>query len=215
MSETQKPNQKRTQDLISRTLTQQVRAAQRYYDLLSRFERGEISAQAMTDEDIRFATQETGHYVSDLADLGIRFYSDLLSINQAYSNRFLNSLERKCAASTVVQSQVKRVTMDLRGPLGQEAVGAFVLENTRGGTANISFQVSDFYGPPGIAPFQGGLQFQPEHFTLEPGQEQAVTLRIELKETLFEPGQRYTASVIVLGYDNLELALTLYVDEKV
>jgi hypothetical protein len=217
MSESNKDNQKNAQELLSRALTRQVRAAQQVYDLLARFGRGEITAQAMSEEYARFASQEAGHYASDLAELSIRYYSDLLAINQAYSERFIRALEGKSGVQDAggPQAPARRVEMELRAPLGQEAVRAFVLENKRGGTAHISFEVSDFRGPAGVEPFQAGLQLQPDQFTLEPGQEQSVTIRVPLRAGLFEPGQRYEASVIVRGYDDLELALVVWVNETV
>jgi hypothetical protein len=222
MSGTQKETTKTVQDLIARTLKRQVSTAQRFSDLLVRFGRGEISAQDMTQETIRFASQETGHYASDLAELSMRYYSDLLTIQQDYSERFFHSLEEKGKGHPEGGSEAdrsgtaaKRVEMEMRAPLGQEAIRAFVLENKRGGSARISFEVSDFHGPVGTEPFQGGLRLQPDMFTLEPGQEQVVTLRLQLREELFNAGKCYTTSVIVHGYDQLEVALTVCVDEKV
>ena len=219
MNASQNTNQKKTQDLISRTLTQQVRTAQRYADLLTRFGRGEISAQTLSTETVRFASQETGQYASDLAELSLRYYSDLFALTQTYGERYLSALEQEGALRQAEPARSggspKRVVMDLHAPLGQEAVGAFVLENKHGGSAQISFEVSDFTGPTHTIAFRSDLHLQPEHFVLEPGQEQTVTLRLPLREGVFEPGQRYLVSVIVHGYDNLVLDLTVYVDEKV
>jgi hypothetical protein len=216
MNASQNANQKKTQDLISRALSQQVRAAQRYADLLARFGRGELSAQALSTETLRFASQETGQYASDLAELSLRYYTDLFALGQAYSERFLNALEKEGDLRQARSGgSPKRVVMELRAPLGQEALGAFVLENKHGGSAQISFEVSDFSGPTPNTAFRADLRLQPERFTLEPGQEQTVTLRLPLREGVFEPGQRYLVSVIVRGYDDLVLDLTVYVDEKV
>lgn len=220
MSENQNDFTKMTQNLVTRTIAEQVRAAQRYYDLAVRYGRGELSPQALYDESLRFASQEMGRYASDMAMLSLNYYNDWFALSQRYNNRFLEVMGSKpdhpskevTKDNPTSPSVLKRVEMELHAPLGQEAVRSFVLENKRGGVADISFDISDFSGPAGAAPMRAPLRIEPSHFSLPAGQESTVTLRLILQSGLFVPGERYFATVVVRGYDGLELGLTVWAD---
>ena len=157
MNENPKDFGRLTQDFVTRSIAGQVRATQRAYDLAVRFSRGELSTQAMYDEYVRFASQETSRYASELAMLGLNYYNDWLALNQRYSNRFFEAFGAKPEPAVVdvaakEAAGPRRVEMELHSPAGQEAVRSFVLENKRGGTADISFVISDFTGPAGTTP---------------------------------------------------------------
>src|SRR5262249_50814797 len=77
----------------------------------------------------------------------------------------------------------------------------------------ISFLISEFVGPPGTIPFRPPLQLKPPRFTLDPREEGVVTLTLPLLPELFTPGQRYTAKIVVGGYDHMELILTVFLEE--
>ena len=211
-------------DLITRSIADQVKAAQRAYDLAARFGRGEISASALYEEGTRFATQETTRYASDLATLSLNYYADWLALSQRYSSRFFDTFgaagqaapaqARNAPAERTTSREApaaRRVEMDLHAPLGQEAARAFVLENKRGASADISFNISEFLAP-GRPAFRPALRIEPERFTLEAGQEITVTLHLPMQPDHFSVGERCRASVQVNGYDNLELALTVWAD---
>jgi hypothetical protein len=218
----QNPNDfaKIAQNLVTRTIAEQVRAAQRYYDLAVRYGRGELSPQNLYDESLRFASQEMGRYASDMAMLSLNYYNDWFALSQRYNNRFLEVMGSKPEQPaketpsdiSSTPAALKRVEMELHAPLGQEAVRSFVLENKRGGAADISFDISDFSGSSGAAPVHAPLQIEPSNFTLSAGQESTVTLRLFLQPGLFVEGERYFATVVVRGYDGLELGLTVWAD---
>jgi len=211
------------QNLITRSVSEQIQAAQRYYELALRFGRGELSPQTLYEEYMRFASREAGRYARDLAVLSLNYYSDWFTLNRRYNKHFLEVLGSRSNREAVVApedtassaSSPRRVEIELHAPPGQEAIRSFVLENRRGGVADISFIVSDFVGPAGTTPFRPPLQIQPAQFTLAPGEESVVTLRLMLLAELFVPGQSYTATVVVRGYDNLELGLTVWADAPV
>jgi hypothetical protein len=220
MNDNPKDFSRQAQDFVTRSIAEQVRAAQRALDLAARFGRGELSTQAMYDEYVRFASQETSRYASELAMLGLNYYNDWLAMNQRYSSHFFEAFGAKAESKTGEvgvreAAGPRRVEMELHAPAGSEAVRSFVLENKRGGKADISFMISDFAGPAGTAPFRPPLQIQPDHFSLAPGQESTVTLRLPLEAGLWFTGQRYRGTIYVYGYDNLELGLTVWADPPV
>jgi len=205
------------QDFVTRSIAEQVRAAQRAYDLAVRVGRRELSPQAMYDEYVRFASQETSRYAGDLAMLGLSYFNSWLALNQSYSNRYFDAFGARAepAAPEVVAREAanqRRVEMELHAPAGQEAVNSFVLENKRGGTADISFAISDFTSPAGTAPVRLPLEIQPDRFSLAPGQECTVRLSLPLSAGLLVIGQRYRGTLYLHGYDNLELGLTVWAD---
>ena len=207
------------QDFVTRSIADQVQVVQRTYDLMVRFGRGELSTKDMYDEYIRFASQETSRYASDVAMLGLNYFNEWLALNQRYNSLFFDTFGAKSepAAEVVAREAVepKRVEMELHAPTDQEAVQSFVLENKRGGTADISFVVSEFTSPSRTTPIRLPIQIQPDHFRLAPGQENTVTLRLPLQAGLLKVSQRYHGTVYIHGYDNLELKLTVWADAPI
>ncbi len=202
---------RQAQDFVTRSIAEQVKAAQRAYDLAARFSRGEISSQAMIDEYVRFTSQETSRYTSDLAMLGLNYYKDWLALNLRYSNSFFEAVGAKRETSVSEASEpARRVEIELHAPIGQAALRSFVLENKRGGTADISFVVSEFTSLAGTIRLP--LEIKPERFSLAPGEECTVSLRLPLPAGSVVSGQRYRATVTVHGYHDLELGLTVWAD---
>jgi hypothetical protein len=87
--------------------------------------------------------------------------------------------------------------------LGQEATGAFVIENGRTTTVEMSFLVSEFSAA-GAAPFRPPLQIEPPRLTLEPGEEQIITLKLPLLPELL-PHKPYSARIAVSGGEAMEV----------
>jgi hypothetical protein len=76
---------------------------------------------------------------------------------------------------------------------------------------DVSFLVSEFSSAAGAA-FRPPLQLQPSRFTLRPGEERVVALRIPLLPEMFVPGQRYEATVIMRGHDDVAMILHTWAD---
>ncbi|HEX9371560.1 MAG TPA: hypothetical protein VF897_11160 [Roseiflexaceae bacterium] len=209
------------QDLAARSMSDQLRAAQRYNELLQRFGRGELFAPSVSAAYWRFVREEALGYARSLANLSLSYYSALDALGRAYNDRFYDQVlgagptdraQPPAPATAQPAARPRQVELALHAPAGEEASRAFVLENKRAETAEISFLVSDFVDPAGAEPFRPPLQFDPPRFSMAPGAERTVTLRLRLLPDLFVPGQRYTAAVLVRGYDDLELALHVWAD---
>lgn len=208
------------QELITHSAAEQMRVMQRFNEVLRRIARGEMDAQAVNEEITRFAQEEATHYIGDLTRLSLSFYSALLDLSRAYNDRLLKQLAGPAPnhnanhtnheARTAAPAQVE---MPLQGAVGEEMVKSFVIENKRAETVEISFLVSEFIDADSTHTFRPPLQLQPSRFALRPGEERAVTLRLPLLAALFAPGQRYRATIVVRGYDDLELLLDVQVDE--
>src|SRR5262249_36709420 len=208
-------------DLVTRSMADQMRAVQRYTELLQRIGRGELFTANMPDEYVRFMRDEAVRYARNLATLSFSYYKTLDALGRAYNDRFFDQVlgmapapaaPSPVPAPTARTAAPRQVELALHAQLGDDATRSFVLENKRCEPVEISFLVSDFVGPSGAAPFRPALEFEPPRFSMMPGEERTVTLRLKLLDELFVPGQRYTAAVLVRGYDDLELALHVWPD---
>lgn len=202
------------QDLASRSLQEQVRVAQRYNELVQKFGRGDLLQKPVQDEYRRFVGEETTQYMSNLASLHLNYYEGLMELGRTYQEKFFKQVAGAGGAAAATQgvsaaASPKRVEIELRGTVGQDAVRSFVLESKHSEASDISFLVSDFVGPEGTAPFRADLEFQPARFTLRPGEERVITLRLPLSSPQFVSGLRYTATAVVRGYDDLELGINV------
>jgi hypothetical protein len=204
------------QDLTARSVADQTRALQRYNELMQRVLRGELNNPQLRDEYARFAREEATRYTSDLVQLSLRYYGALLELGRNYSDRFFDQMvpgrEPKAPPDNTHEAPAKprQVPLELQGAAGQAAAAGFVIENKRNTPAEISFLVSEFVDSAGGAPFRAPLEIQPAQFYLDPQAEAEVTLRLPLLRELFEPGHHYRATVVVRGYDELELVLSVH-----
>lgn len=203
------------QELITRSAAEQMRSMQRLGELLQRTARGELDQEQLREEYQQFSRDETTRYIEEITRLGVGFYNALLDLNRQHSDRFFDRIlgvgseDRSTSSVRAVPSH--RVEVDLHAPLGEVATRSFVVENKHAETMEVSFLISEFASEAGAA-FRPPLQLQPPRFTLRPGEERVVTLRIPLLPEMFVPGQRYEATVIVRGHDDLVLVLNTWAD---
>lgn len=200
------------QRLVTRSVEEQVRGAQRYGELLRRVAQGGLDEQAVRQRYVEFMREETGRYIRSVVSLGLAYYDDLLEAGWDYSNRFFDRLLGGEPAGET-GGEPRKVAMDLRANVGEDAVGSFVLENKRTEPSDISFIVSEFAGPPDGEAFRPPLQIEPPRFTLAPLSERTVSIRVPVLAELFRAGHAYTATIAVRGQDELELALTVWAED--
>src|SRR5262249_50213333 len=80
------------QDLATRSMADQMRAAQRYTELMQRFGRGELFPPAVRDEYLRFVRDEAARYARNLATLSVSYYNALDALGRAYNDRFFDQV---------------------------------------------------------------------------------------------------------------------------
>lgn len=199
------------QDMTTRSVQEQMRSLQRYQELIRRVFSGELDEQTIREEYMQFAREETTRYARNLASLSLSYYNALNDLNRSFNDRFFTRVMKPSESydSPTDESPPQRVEMTLSAPVGEEVKAAFVIENKRTETADISFIVSEFAGPAETAPFRPPLQIKPPRFTLAPNEERTVNIQLPLLPELFLPDQHYSAVIIVSGYDDLELHLSV------
>ena len=197
------------QDLTTRAVQEQMRSLQRYQDLMRRVMSGELDEQTIREEYMRFSREETVRYTRNLATLSLSYYNALADLNRTFNDRFFNQVLRTSSYQSESETAPppQKVETTLKATVGEVASSAFVIENKRTETAEISFVVSEFMGAADTTPFRPPLQIQPPRFTLAPNEEQAVRIQLPLLPELFSPGEMYSAVIVVRGYGDLELHL--------
>jgi hypothetical protein len=154
-----------------------------------------------------------------LADLNVRYFEEVLKGSQALTDQWLDAVERVVPTRPGDHRErpgdvpsPRIIPMSLHAGVGETARGSISLRNNERVETEISFLVSDFTASDGgsIRPIVSVL---PQRFVLGPYQERVVVIEVQLEPELFPPGQLFRGAVAVRGYDNLELALTVWSDE--
>jgi hypothetical protein len=211
------------QELIASSAADQLYNLKRLEELLRRATRGELDGPGLREEYLNFAREESTRYINDLTRVGLSFYNTLLELNRHYNDRFFEQVtqERRTQNGAshrsdpgVGSSQPRVVTMELHAPLGSEAARSFILENQRTEPVQVSFLVSEFASNNGAESFRSPLQLSPPRFTMRPGEEHSVRVQIPLLPEFFTPGQVYTATVVVSGFENLHLLLRVWAEPQ-
>jgi predicted flap endonuclease-1-like 5' DNA nuclease len=201
------------QDLITRTTREQIQAIQRLSNLVQRVSSGELDQRQVREEYSQFVTSESSRYVEDLTRLGLSFQAALLELNRKYSDRFfdqvLGSPLHEAAAANNSHAR-REIELQLMGVRGEEVVKTFVISNKRPEDEVVTFLVSEFIQAGTANAFRPPLQLQPPRLTLRPGEERTVTMRLPLLDELFDSGERYLATIIAKGHQ--EIAISLLVE---
>ena len=211
-------------NMASRTVQVQARTLNHYGHLWGRFIKGEVSATSAPVDSVRFASEETARYARDLMVLSLSYYDTLLDLGRNYNDALFSRVFAEESVSdaehlttstaTPAESGAHRVELTVSGRAGEVAIGSFVLENKGADPTDVSFLVSDFSAVGDAENFRGHLMFSPERLTLASREERLVTVRLPLKEDHFVSGHRYSATILVRGYDNLELQLNVVVEDS-
>lgn len=185
------------------------------------------SLHAYEDLLIRVAPQG---WPRRLADLNVRYYEQLLKGGQSLSDQWVEAVERVMPDRPDARADghrterhhtngrangadgPRRVPMSLHAASGETARGSISLENKERTETEVSFLVSDFTSSDGDS-IRPALAVEPERFRLGPLEERVVVLQVPLEPDLFPPGKIFRGAVAVRGYDDLELALTIWCDE--
>ncbi len=185
-----------------------------------------IYRQAVADLTVR--------YHASLAELGVdysrRFYEEVLAKyssgdgdrqNGAGPSWSFNTTVGRgdgeppvappTAAPTGDGQRTKRVALELHAPAGAVASGAFSLENRRDEPADVSFEVSSWTASDGRV-VDVPVVLSPAELQIAPRASADVTIAVRLLPDVFAPDQLYTTSVVVKGYDGLELLLTVWAE---
>ncbi len=186
----------RLQDLTIQFGAEVMRSLQRYNEFVQGLASGELDDTAAREQWILFLRDETERYYHNLADVSTGYYEALFQLASRYNPPFFeNALMRNHPGRPSPGPAVQ--TIDLRAPIGHEAVSEFRVQNTTDREEDVSFSVSEFTGAPGAAPFRPPLRLNPPRFVLGPFESQVVRISLPLAAGLFVPNHAYAAVIKV------------------
>ena len=198
-------------DLTVRFGADVMRSLQRYNELLQRMAGGELGDSSAVEAYAQFVRDETGRYFRNVADVSTGYYDALLELGSIYNPPFFEHAFNWRQPRSQPSSRQRGGVIGLGGSLGDEAVGAFRIENGSDSREEVSFVVSEFTGPPGTTPFRPPLRLQPPRFVLERFESQLVSVCLPLVAGFFVPKQRYTAVVSVRKREPFDLTIEVVV----
>ncbi|HET6414105.1 MAG TPA: hypothetical protein VFG53_18750 [Anaeromyxobacter sp.] len=215
MNETPPPIWKSMQDFATRVANEQSRLWQDYLDTVfprTREQRGAASpsrpSAAVAGDVLSDAGERTARLFRDFSDLTVRYYRGLFEAGRSYAEAMAQAFTK---GGGVVAGKGSTLEMDAR--VGQEAAASFFVENRREGAMKVELEVSPFSAIPGPDAFDAGLVIEPPHFTLGPGEERRVTLRLPLDGARFKAGTTYLATLASKGDPEVRLLLRVNVHE--
>jgi predicted flap endonuclease-1-like 5' DNA nuclease len=204
-------------ELISRSAKDQFYNLKRFETLIQRAYLGEIDQNNLRNEYLDFAKKESMRYVNDLIRVGLSFYNTVLDLNSRYNDRFFKQAfhekNNNLGSTPGGKPRGKIETLELRGKLGEYAERSFTIENQSQETAEVSFLVSEFENTDGVLSFRPPVQITPPRFTLRPGEEQVINLKIPLLKEVFSSGKECQARIAVSGFENIQFLLKVSADE--
>ena len=207
------------EETTRRAVSEQIHNLQRYNELIQRISRGELDQEAVRQEYLHFIQEESQRYLQQLAQASLSYYNQLVEISRTHNDLFftqvLNAAQPGSHNGDSTKQPARKVEMNLRAVLSEEANGSFILENKRAEEADISFMVSEFSDESGVHIFRPPLQIVPPRFRMGAFEEVEVRLKLLVLPELFESGKTYTTTILVRGYDDLELLLTVQVEPGV
>jgi hypothetical protein len=214
------------QELTARSMGDQVRAMQRYRELLQDLAAGRVDPAALRARYDRLLGEQSAQLARDVSELGMRYYQSMLDLNRAYVDRLFDELAVSAGGAARPASDggdaapppppppAQAVELTLTGRAGEDATASFVVENKRQEPADVIFLVSDFAAvDEPAAAFRPQLDVTPPRFRLDPHEERDVALRIPLDPEQFAPGRSYRGQVLVRSNDDLTLEVSVEVEE--
>jgi hypothetical protein len=191
------------QELMNRSLREQIRVAQQYNRWIQQSSAPDVIGKATRSDYFKFMAESATDYTRNVAQLTFDYYNSLLKLSTLYSDKFFSQVMNSPVASPedMKDESLTRVQVELSAPVGAHAIRTFILENKRLEATDIGFLVSEFRSADASDQFNPKVQFHPERFRLAAGEERGVELDLHLDPQFFTPGERYTATVLVTGSD--------------
>jgi hypothetical protein len=195
------------QALAAYATEQSARGMSRYQKLVEQVAAGEISPSEVQEQGRRFLEQHAPEFLGEVMNLGLTFVGRL----QQSSSSFAEGLYDRVLGPDADRSGAPEppICVELRGPTGSVVSACIVVENTRLDAADVVCRASEFAARAGGRRFRSALDIVPSQFTLAPGEQRDVTLRLALDPSVFAPGADYVATLRISGAGERELIVQL------
>jgi hypothetical protein len=202
-------------DLVSRSVDLGAGVLRLYAETVRDLTTGRISPTDLAGRAADVARNEGGAYARSLTRATIDYWAQVLDLGVELRDSMAMPGARGASSRTRESAGASDrppggIRLDFTGKQGEEVARPFVVENNQNEAVDVSFEVSPFVAAAASGDVRPPLAIEPESFTLEPGDEQVVTCRLTLSEDL-TVGQRYEAALRVIGFPDMEIALSAIV----
>lgn len=202
-------------DLVVKTIRADVELLQNSADLSYRLMRCGLQAGLPAADAKGNSVEDAAEVVKDLIQVNVGYYSTLVDLNLAFTNRLLNAVgvesvspsaanpSRQPSATTVPE-------MKLVAKVGEHLRVPFRVENNRAETTGVSFHLTPFTRAGQSEAIHAEASFDPPEITLDPYQEVQIFLSLPVTP-MFSPAGVYKAILAVEGMNAMRIEITLEV----
>jgi hypothetical protein len=194
------------QALSTYATEQSARGIARHQRLVDRVSAGEIQASQVQEQGRRYLEAHAPQLLSEVMDLGLTFVERLQQSSSTFSDGLYDRVLGPDAERAAPEPPI---CIDLRGSSGSVVSAEIVVENTRAEAADVMCRASEFAARAFGRRFRSPLEIVPSRFTLAPGEQRDVALRLTLDPSLFAPGADYVATLQISGANERELIVQL------
>lgn len=177
-------------------LEQSQSALARYQSVFERVASGRITPSSIQDYARKFASDRTLLLSRDTANLQLKFFENLLQLNQDFADDLFGYLTSD--ESSRANGSIESISLDLIGRSGSTVATSLTVENTAARPSEVHCAISEFRKADGTGlTFRAPLEVEPVEFPLNPGETRLVALRLHLSPDVFVPDQNYTGTLII------------------
>ncbi len=196
------------QALATYAAEQSARGIARHQQLVERVASGEIPPSRVQEQGRRYLERHAPEFLGDVMNLGLTFVGRLQRSSASFADGLYNRVLGAEPAGAPSGPEPP-VCVDLRGPSGSVASGGIVVENSRPQPADVVCRASEFARRSGGRRVRAPLEILPSQFTLAPGGQKDVAIRLPLDPEQFETGADYVATLLVSGAGEQDLVVPL------
>jgi hypothetical protein len=195
------------QALSTYAAEQSARGMARHQMLVERVASGDVPATRVQEQAQRYLETHAPAFLGEVMDLGLTFVGQL----QRSSSTLTDGLYDRVLGPDDQGSSVPDppVVIELRGSSGSVVSSGMVVENARAETAEVVCRTSEFAARAFGRRFRAALEIDPARFTLGPGAQRDVALRLTLDPLLFAAGADYIATLQISGAGERDLIVQL------
>ena len=198
-------------DLVSKTLKADVEMLQNSAELSYRLMRCGLQAVQPTQDNKGNSIEDTSEALKDLIQVNVGYYSTLVDLNLAFTNRLLKAVSADSATTQSGRASDNTVPqMKLDAKVGDCLRVPFRVENNRSEATPVSFHLTPFIHGDRFQTIDSEATFEPPEITLDPHQEVQIFLNLPVTQVFAHHGV-YTATLSVEGMDAMKIQVFLEV----
>ncbi|MGF1520458.1 MAG: hypothetical protein ACFCVB_22045 [Nodosilinea sp.] len=202
------------EELVSKTVKAEVALVQNSAELSYRLMRYGLEAGLPRREGDRATTHATAEVVKDLINVNVGYYSTLVDLNLAFTDRLLKALATDSPrASAEPAPAAAPLRMNLVARVGDRLRVPFRVENNQAEATTVSFHLTPFTPAGQDRSIASEASFDPPDITLDPYQEVQIFLVLPVTP-IFEPPGTYNATLAVKGMAGMKIQVCLEVNAE-